>query len=221
MTGAVSMSASRYRSPFADCRRRSGAIALLALLHLVALLCLIGGGSAGRSENPGVHGARAGLQKLFALHPPSTDVGTPQRGGGELGAVRAAMSRESKIERVRPGAGDEAINGDAGLGDDLAGVLADDPFAGGGLSSYETILRLHIAEHGQGARGKLQRPGVVLVRFRVARDGEIIDARVLSSPNSRLSELALAALWRSEPLPRVPDELSVPLEVDVPIRVRS
>src|SRR5690606_40428647 len=58
---------------------------------------------------------------------------------------------------------------------------------------------------------------LVILRFRVARDGRVVDARVLRSPNGLIGEKALAALWRSEPLPQVPGELVAPVEVDVPI----
>ena len=35
-----------------------------------------------------------------------------------------------------------------------------------------------------------------------------------------LDEAALATLWRSDPMPRVPVNLTAPLEVDVPIEFR-
>lgn len=209
---------SGYRSPFADPRRRGAVIGGLAALHVAAWM-LLTWYSVGLSVQAGGHGrSGAGPQNVFAIRAPTDEVGAPRTGGGQPAATVPTV--QARAQAVHKGAGELDESGDAGLGDELAGALADDPFAGGGISSYEVILRLHIASHSRGLRERLQRPGLAMLRFRVARDGSVIDARVLGSPTGKLGELALAALWRSEPLPRVPDELTAPLEVDVPIDFR-
>ena len=112
---------------------------------------------------------------------------------------------------------DGAGRGDAALAQALAGALAD-PLAGG-AADYDAVLRRHIARYARHPEGSglNRRAGIVLVRFRVARDGQVVDARVLRTQGANLDEAALAALWRAEPLPHVPADLPAPLEVDVPI----
>lgn len=189
-------------------------------MHIAAAWLLLNWQTAGLSEQAGRQGRGGkGPQNIFAISTPASAGGAARTGGGE--AVVAPVAADKPItEPMRRGISEGNAGADAGLADELAEALADDPSAGGGLSSYEVILRLHIASHARGLRERLQRPGLAILRFRVARDGAVIDARVLDSPGSRVGEMALAALWRSEPLPRVPDELAVPLEVDVPIDFR-
>lgn len=103
------------------------------------------------------------------------------------------------------------------LGDDLASALADDPLAGGGRADYHAVLRRHIVAYASAPEGFRARAGLVVFRFRIARDGSILDARILRAPDNLLGEAALATLWRAEPMPVVPADLPVPLEVDVPI----
>lgn len=207
---------SRYRPAVADWRYRGAALTSLAAIHAAALIWLLAvlAGAAGQRGNMNRDGP--GRQKVFALEAALSNDGAPRPGGGKAPTLWSRVAREQAV-KPDAGIGKLPVPGSDHLSDELAGVLADDPLSDGGISSYELILRKHIAEYSRGMGARLQRSGLALVRFRVARDGSIIDAQVKDSPDAAVGELALAALWRAEPLPRVPAELSAPIEVDVPI----
>jgi TonB family protein len=202
-------------------RPRVVALVAALLLH-AAFVALVLWRGEGFADVPGQDGFRRGELAVFAL-PSADDAAKPKEGGGDgthLADLQPLGDRDAPGERAGSGPGD--AQGAALLGDELARALADDPVSGGGQANYETILRRHIAAHSHAPtddRGR-RYTGTVVVRFRVARDGAIVDARVLQSRGAQLDEAALAALWRSEPLPRVPDRFDAPLEVDVPIDFR-
>ena len=197
---------------------RGTAMALSLFLHVVGIiffsLAYAGNGAAGSRV------AQNGEPLTVELLAPELAAGPARAGGGVSDARDLPFTQESSDVAIRTkGTGEAPEAGTAKFDADLASLLADDPLAGAGKSAYGTILRKHIAAHSRRRGDRIGRgdAGLVVLRFRVARDGRVVDARVLRSPNSLIGEKALAALWRSEPLPQVPDELAAPIEVDVPI----
>jgi TonB family protein len=195
-------------------------IATVLLLYVAFIAILLWRGI-GLSDVPGQGGSGPGEPAVFKMAPLAATSGPPRKGGGDEAQIVNLQSAQADqdIESRRVGSGNDDDQGAAVLGDEFAQLLADDPLSGGGQADYETVLRRHIAAHSRAlTHGKGRRhSGTVIVRFRVAREGEIVDARVLESRGVPLDEAALATLWRSEPLPSVPDSLDAPLEVDVPI----
>lgn len=197
---------------------RATAIALSLFLHaggLILFSMAYTGSGAGGSRT-----ALDGEPLTVELLAPEPAAGSARAGGGDPDVRDLPFTRESSDVAIRTkGSGNAAAAGTAIFDTELASLLADDPLAGAGTSSYGAILRKHIAAHSRRHGDRIGRRdgGLVVLRFRVARDGRVVDARVLRSPNSLIGERALAALWRSEPLPQVPDELVAPIEVDVPI----
>lgn len=206
------------RSPVPGDNRHGAAIALSLCLHLGGLilfsLAYAGDGAGGPGETA------SGEPMTVELLSPELPAGPSRAGGGVPDARELPFTQERSDVAIRTKGSSPAPNaGNAKFDADLARLLADDPLAGAGRSAYGTILRKHIAANSQRRGDHIGRgdAGLVVLRFRVARDGRVVDARVLRSPNSLVGEKALAALWRSEPLPQVPDELAAPIEVDVPI----
>jgi len=193
-------------------------VILSGLLHLAAILLL--------SLSYAGHGG-GGLRAMPNGEPLTVELLSPDRvGGGARAGGGTADVRELPFTQDRSdvairtkGSGEAPTAGEAKFDAELASLLADDPLAGAGTSAYGAVLRKHIAAHSRRRGDRIGRgdAGLVVLRFRVARDGRVIDARVLRSPNSLVGEKALAALWRSEPLPQVPGDLAAPIEVDVPI----
>jgi TonB family protein len=197
---------------------RGAAIALSVCLHLTGIILFslrYAGNGAGGSRDI-VNGEPLTVELLA----PDLAAGPARAGGGVSDARDLPFTQESSDVAIRTkGTVEAPTAGVAKFDADLASLLADDPLAGAGKSAYGTILRKHIAAHSRRRGDRIGRgdAGLVVLRFRVAREGRVVDARVLRSPNSLIGEKALAALWRSEPLPQVPDELVAPIEVDVPI----
>ncbi len=197
---------------------RKAAVALSLFLHaggiLLFSLAYAGGGAGGSRAMP--NGERLTVELLA----PEPAAGPARAGGGDPDVRDLPFMRENSDVAIRTkGTGEAPEAGTSKFDAELASLLADDPLAGAGKSAYGAILRKHIAAHSRRRGDRIGRSdaGLVILRFRVARDGRVVDARVLRSPNSLVGEKALAALWRAEPLPQVPDELPAPIEVDVPI----
>lgn len=197
---------------------RAAVIGLSTLLHatIIALLSLAdaGYGANGSRRAPGEESL------TVELVPPDAAGGASHVGGGVPDVRELPFTQEQSDVAIQTrGRGQAPTPGDAKFDAELAALLADDPLAGQGRTDYGAILRRHIADHSRRHGDRIARSdaGLVVLRFRVARDGRVIDARVLRSPSSLVGERALAALWRSEPLPQVPGELAAPIEVDVPI----
>jgi TonB family protein len=203
-------------------RPRLFALAAALLLHAAFVAVVLWRG-AGFSVLPGQGGFGRGELAVFDLPSEDRAASRSREGGGDARlADRQLPLADENAKGDRAGSGPADEQGAALLGDELSRALADDPVSGGGQADYETILRRHIAAHSHAPiddRGR-RHTGTVIVRFQVGRDGAIVDARVLQSRGAQLDEAALAALWRSEPLPRVPDSFDEPLEVDVPIDFR-
>lgn len=188
------------------------------LLHIAAVVALsvaYSGTGAG-----GSHATTATEPLTVELLSPDLAADAARAGGGVPDVRELPLTQKHADVAIRTkGAGEASYAGDTKFNAELASLLAEDPFAGAGKSAYGAVLRKHIAAHSRHRGDRIGRSdaGLVVLRFRVARDGRVVDARVLRSPNSLIGEKALAALWRSEPLPGVPGELVAPLEVDVPI----
>lgn len=217
MTGTIEVDGSGWRAMPND-RGLGTAIALSLCLHMAGIILFslahTGNGAAGSRE------AEDGEPLTVELLAPEPAAGLSRAGGG-VPDVRELPFTQEQSDMAIPtkGGGNAPAAGNANFDAELASLLADDPLMGAGKSAYGTILRKHIAAHSRRRGDRIGRSdaGLVILRFRVARDGRVVDARVLRSPNSLIGEKALAALWRSEPLPQVPGELVAPIEVDVPI----
>lgn len=197
-------------------------LSAVLILHAALLLLLLAGGSDTRSRGIGPDTGAAEVYAFALTVPYEPSERQAGEGAGQLRAEDGlAEPMDADVAKGR-GIGDGGFDGDALMGDELALALADDPLAGGGAPGYEAVLRRHIAHHRQqpDMSGGRLRTGVVIVRFRVDRDGRVVDARVLQTQGPSLDEAALAALWRAEPLPGVPAGMPAPLEVDVPIDFR-
>ena len=217
MTGAIGIEGLGRRA-VPERSGRGTAIALSVGLHLAGIILFslaYAGNGAGGSRD-----IANGEPLTVELLSPDLAAGPARAGGGVSDARDLPFTQKSSDVAIRTkGTGEAPDAGNAKFDAELASLLADDPLAGAGKSAYGTILRKHIAAHSRRRGDRIGRrdAGLVVLRFRVARDGRVVDARVLHSPNSLVGEKALAALWRSEPLPQVPDELAAPIEVDVPI----
>jgi len=217
MIGAIGIEGVGER-PLPGDSGRGTAIALSVGLHAAGLF-LFSLGYAGNGTG-GPRDMANGAPLTVELLAPDLVAGSARAGGGASDARDLPFTQKSSDAAIRTkGTGEAPEAGTAKFDAELANLLADDPLAGAGKSAYGTILRKHIASHSRRRSDRIGRSdaGLVVLRFRVARDGRVVDARVLRSPNSMIGEKALAALWRSEPLPQVPDELAAPIEVDVPI----
>lgn len=77
-----------------------------------------------------------------------------------------------------------------------------------GLDDYKTQVAHHVADHNpeRTYTGTLPAmlPAVVVLEITVDRDGELADVAVQRSRNPDASEIALASVRRSAPLPRPP-----------------
>ncbi|HEY0595288.1 energy transducer TonB [Sphingopyxis sp.] len=217
MNGTIAIRSEGRRAAPEDGGRKT-AIALSLFLHaggiILFSLAYAGGGAGGSRAVPGSEPLTV---ELLTIEPAA---GRAHAGGGDPDVRDLPFTQESSDVAIRTkGSGEASRAGTAKFDTELASLLADDPLAGAGKSAYGAILRKHIAVHSRRRGDRIGRgdAGLVVLRFRVARDGRVVDARVLRSPNSLVGEKALAALWRAEPLPQVPDELPAPIEVDVPI----
>lgn len=201
--------------------RRLAAILLVLALHAAPLLLFMQGkGLSGADGRGGASGGEAMvMMELTAV--PYEHPATADSRAAPPPTTRSDRATEARSPLPRP-AGIDGDDGDQLFEQQLAMVLADDPAAGGGVLDYGLILRRHLEAHGRNAQGRSRRPGsrLATLRVRVAREGQVIDARVLRSADADVGELALAALWSADPLPAVPAILPAPLEVDVPILVR-
>ena len=176
-------------------------------------------------EHPGQDGAviigRGHLQAFDLATPP---LAPAKRLGQADGAARPAVTDRHPV--AAPIGGDPRANvqlDSPGNGPALAAaisdVLGDDPAAEGDMLGYRQRLLDHLRRFTRYPvdTGVARPSGVVMIRFRIARDGTVIDSRIVSTHNALLDAAALNAVWQASPLPIVPHALSVPCEIDVPI----
>jgi TonB family protein len=170
----------------------------------------------GRREGGTAGGVALGGQgpETAAIEPTRGD-GTSNEGQGGGGAD---WTQSSQAAQASPAPGDAAeLRGgslDAAPGSPMGAVLDN---------AYQRLLLRHIRAFRlypvEAARRRSE--GVVVVRFRVSRDGAIEEAWVArGSRDVALDRAALDTLWRAEPLPAVPSELPAPIEVELPVPFR-
>ena len=89
-----------------------------------------------------------------------------------------------------------------------------------GLSSWEgkVLARMERFRRYPTASRAKQEQGVVYLRCRIDRDGQVLAAAVeRSSGSAALDQAALDTLQRAAPLPRIPKERPDPLELSIPV----
>ncbi|MCG2839434.1 TonB family protein [Sandaracinobacter sp. RS1-74] len=201
-------------------RRATAVLAVLALHAAPALLMLNGVGLSGARGRGGAESGEA----LVLMDVASIREEAPAQEASK--AAPPPVGRESaEADEAKPVPAHAGIDGDTGttlFEQQLAQAISDDPSAGGGALDYAIILRRHLEEHGRNLReqARLRGSRLATLRVRIDREGRVLDARVLRAAGAETGELALATLWRADPLPAVPATLPAPLEVDVPMRVR-
>lgn len=161
-------------------------------------------------------GGLAATGERVSDEPP--DAGAGDGTGGGKGEARAAETRgvEAAKVAVERGAAEENRMGQG------------DPFAAGppgppANNAYQRLLLRHIRPFRLYPAEAVPRraEGVVVVRFRISRDGAVEEAWVVErSRDPALDRAALETLWRAEPMPAVPDELPAPIEVELPVPFR-
>jgi len=173
--------------------------------------------------------------------------GTPQtaRRGGHVeaasGGARATGQQaapnaqaDSSGDGVDPGGGEgvstpelsrpappAAQTGEAaGALDGLAGASSEGAAAD---NAYQRLLQRHIRPFRRYPADAIPRraEGVVVVRFRVGRMGNVEEAWVAErSRDAALDRAALETLWRAEPMPGVPSQFPAPVEVELAMPFR-
>ncbi|WP_280141175.1 energy transducer TonB [Janthinobacterium sp. YR213] len=89
-----------------------------------------------------------------------------------------------------------------------------------GVSSWEgkVLARMERFRRYPTASRAKQEQGVVYLRCRIDRDGQVLAAAVeRSSGSAALDQAALDTLQRAAPLPRIPKERPDPLELSIPV----
>lgn len=137
---------------------------------------------------------------------------TPVLPAGDTGAAAAKGDPDSRDA--------EATDAQAAaLSQALADALAENPASAGDLLDYRRRLLDHIRRFlrypPEGLDARLA--GTVTVRFRLQRNGDVLDLRVIATHGAILDAAAMDTIWKAEPLPPVPATIPVPWEVDVPI----
>lgn len=130
--------------------------------------------------------------------------------GTEAIQARGSVDAVGKVDRS---GADEALARAA------AEALGDDAGAAGDRIDYRRRLLDHIRPFRAYPKlaVKARQAGAVVVRFRIGRNGEVVDLRVLKTSGALLDAAAMNTIWRAEPMPPVPPTLTTPWEVDVPI----
>ncbi|MDO8072099.1 energy transducer TonB [Janthinobacterium sp. SUN176] len=89
-----------------------------------------------------------------------------------------------------------------------------------GVSSWEgkVLARMERFRRYPTASRAKQEQGVVYLRCRIDRDGQVLAAAIeRSSGSAALDQAALDTLQRAAPLPRIPKERPEPLELSIPV----
>lgn len=167
-----------------------------------------GGAAAGGLKGPG---------ERISETPPDTGAGDGTSAEGQ-GGKPLASAQAAEAPRTTDPSGDAAEDR-RGLGD----PFADGPLGAAANSAYQRLLLRHIRPFRLYPSEAVSRraEGVVVVRFRVTRDGGVEEAWVVKrSRDPALDRAALDTLWRAEPMPAVPDGLPAPVEVELPVPFR-
>ena len=136
---------------------------------------------------------------------PSGDGGYPGQGGESASTAELSQPAPSALQ-----AGEAA-----GALDGLAGARSEGAAAD---NAYQRLLQKHIRPFRRYPADAIPRraEGVVVVRFRVDRTGNVEEAWIAEhSRDSALDRAALETLWRAEPMPGVPSQLPAPVEVEL------
>lgn len=166
-----------------------------------------GGGPVGEAQ------ANGDLSVQSVERPQSGDGTKP---GADAGGARLPAWMLAAMDPVvTPGEAAEAGTGD--------GDLAASGSTGAADNAYQRLLRKHIQPFrlypSEAVRRRAE--GVVVVRFRVGRGGEVEEAWVVRrSRDAALDRAALETLWRAEPMPVVPNDLPAPVEVELAMPFR-
>lgn len=148
---------------------------------------------------------------------PETGLGDGTSEDGQGGKPNARdLGADAARTATAPGDASEARQG-------LSDPFADGPLGAAANNAYQRQLLRHIRAFRLYPSEAVSRraEGVVIVRFRITRGGEIEEAWVVKrSRDSALDRAALDTLWRAEPMPAVPDGLPAPMEVELPVPFR-
>ncbi|ATQ44605.1 energy transducer TonB [Caulobacter mirabilis] len=165
-------------------------------------------GGAAKGEEAG-----GGQEAEIAPRPAGAETGSGRQGqdaGPAVPTPDPALAKALAEVSLRP-----ADSVGEGAGEGRAGV--------GGQNAYQRRLQRHIRPFRLYPSEAVVRraEGLVLVRFRVARDGSVEEAWVVGrSGDAALDQAALETLWRAEPMPVVPDDLPAPVEIELPVPFR-
>lgn len=206
----------RYAAPRG--RRRFAAIAFAGLVAAAVLIVSPRSGEPGGTIRP----PRGGAITVVSIALDDSEARArsgrePLRADSTIAAV--SSSARAEIAPADPAPTDAPGVGTAGLTAAISGAIADDPAAGLFDLRYREQLTAHLRRFVRYPRepGASRLNGTVRVRARLARDGSIVDLRVVGSAGASLDQAALDSLWRAEPLPAVPAILPVPWEVEIPV----
>jgi protein TonB len=193
-------------------RSRIGAITITAAAHLVVIIALV-----------------EGLEQARIIHPPeiavqfSPETARPKPPPPSSPLVPAVIDASAQ-DLPPPQINLSAPPGPA-AGPAPPMYLPSPPNANYGTSNaeptWETALlsRVEQAKHAPVSASGGNVRGVVMLRFKMDRDGKVLEAKIeRSSGNDTLDQEALAGLQRAQPLPAPPAELpGATLELIVPV----
>jgi protein TonB len=187
-------------------KSRIGALTVTAAAHLVVIIALV-----------------EGLQQARIIPPPEIAVQFTPEKRKPVTPPPASPLLPSVIDASAPEAPQITVNLPpapvAGPAPPL--MLPAPPNADFGTSNaeptWETALLNRLAQARPVPAGAAH--GVVLLRFKMDRDGKVLEAKIeQSSGSDALDQEALAALQRAQPLPAPPVEVpGNPLELIVPV----
>lgn len=217
--------------------KRSASVLAAVAVHGV-LFWLISSGTRGDESALGNYDAGAFEAPVVMLDLPGASSPNATAGGG---VAVGGVAEPTPADLGSGGSASRGVGKDAGEGgafsmaEAIAAVSAlpdgagqDAAAARGGTrgaldDAYQRLLLKHIRAFRLYPREAAQRraEGIVVIRFRVARDGQIEEAWIARrSRDADLDQAALETLWRAEPLPAVPASLPAPAEVELPVPFR-
>jgi len=147
--------------------------------------------------------------KSATAGPSGDDVGAGQ--GSE--ALSTPELSQAAPPSTQAGEANGALDGLSGASSE--GAAAD--------NAYQRLLQRHIRPFRRYPADAIPRraEGVVVVRFRVGRTGNVEEAWIAErSRDPALDRAALETLWRAEPMPGVPSQFPAPVEVELAMPFR-
>jgi TonB family protein len=149
---------------------------------------------------------------------PAQDAAPETSGDGADSGQGGDAPSTSELARTAPPS-TQAGEAD-GARDGLSGAASEGAAAD---NAYQRLLQRHIRPFRRYPAEAIPRraEGVVVVRFRVGRTGNVEEAWVAErSRDPALDRAALETLWRAEPMPGVPSQFPAPVEVEVAMPFR-